>query len=106
MSVRETHKHIVESAILGWFLGLAYYNWFSSQPIQLSLLAHLILVTAVMYIVCILIASASRGIATLVAKAVSGFVHGQEPMFTLAMPSATVLGFLAAGYALVSASRL
>jgi hypothetical protein len=97
MKVRQIHKHIVESAILGWFIGLAYYNWFAFHPHSLSILSHLALVTVVMYIIAITVAAATTGIAALGTKMINGSVYGDAPLFTLALPGSTIAAFVASG---------
>lgn len=86
--------------IFGWFVGLAYYNWFSSNPISVPVWAHAVLIIAGMFAASIIIGGGMALLAGVVTKVATGRMDGSPHAYSWAAFISMVLAFFAAGYAL------
>jgi hypothetical protein len=87
-------------SMLGWLVGLAYYNWLASHPPHVSVGAHLILATIGTFAASIFIAGTMTLLAACIAKLVTGRAEGSSVLFMCAVLISPVIAFLAADYAL------
>jgi len=87
--------------IAGWFIGLAYYNWFSSDPISVPMWAHAVLIIGGMFAASIVIGAGLALLAALLTKLITGNPEGNPNAFAWAAFIGPVLAFFAAKYALL-----
>ncbi|HEX8663362.1 MAG TPA: hypothetical protein VF744_04970 [Beijerinckiaceae bacterium] len=87
--------------ILGWFAGLAYYNWFSSAPISVPFWAHLVLIVGGLFASSIVIGGGMALLAAFVTKLATGRADGSPDAFSWAAFISAALAFLAAKYGLL-----
>ncbi|MCW5729986.1 MAG: hypothetical protein KIT20_04455 [Alphaproteobacteria bacterium] len=86
--------------ILGWFAGLAYFNWFASDGTSLSWWTHALLIIVGMFAASIIIGG---GIALLfagVTKALTGRPDGSIDFFAWGAFISPIFAFFAAKYVL------
>lgn len=91
--------------IAGWFIGLAYYNWFASDGAALPLWVHLILIVGGMFAASIIVGGGMAYLAALLARIIAGTWNARPVYFMTAGLIATVLAFFAAKYALIFATK-
>jgi hypothetical protein len=58
--------------IAGWFIGLAYYNWFASDGAALPLWVHLILIVGGMFAASIIVGGGMAYLAALLSRIKGG----------------------------------
>jgi hypothetical protein len=86
--------------IAGWFIGLAYFNWFAANADSLPWWVHAVLIVGGMFASSILIGGGMALLAAWVTKVVTGKSEGSLHAFVLAMFISPVIAFFAANYAL------
>jgi hypothetical protein len=86
--------------IAGWFVGLAYYNWFAMAPEHVPLLAHLVLIVGGLFASSIIIGGGMALLAALVTRLMTGSVVASPDAFAWAAFISPILAFFAAKYAL------
>ena len=86
--------------IVGWFIGLAYFNWFSSAPISVQWWAHAILIVGGMFVASIVIGG---GIAVLIGVVINkaGWSRRSGTYLKAGGLISAVLAFFAARYGLL-----
>lgn len=84
----------------GWFIGLAYYNWFTSSPIHVPLLGHVLLVTIGMFAASIVIGGGMALLAAGVTRLAVGRADGSPHGFAWAAFISPVIAFFATKFAL------
>jgi hypothetical protein len=100
MSVDAVNASAAKACILGWFIGLAYYNWFAHQPPHVALWLHFVLAFVGMFAASILIGGALALLAGVLTKRTTGSWDGSPDFFAWGVFIGPVLAFFAAGYAL------
>ena len=92
--------------VAGWFLGLAYYNWFSSTALRLALWVHAVLIVGGLFASSIFIGGSVAAVAALATRAITGRPDGSPVAFMLAGWISPVLAFFAAKYAVLLTTHL
>ena len=92
--------------IAGWFIGLAYYNWFASDGAALPWWIHLILIVGGMFAASIVIGGGMAILTALLSRRIAGATDARPGYFKTAGLISTVLAFFAAKYALIFAASL
>ncbi|UDL90191.1 hypothetical protein LGH82_01990 [Mesorhizobium sp. PAMC28654] len=100
MTVDQINGKASGMVIFGWFVGLAYYNWFSRSPISVPIWAHIVLIVVGMFAASIIIGGGLALIAAGITKAVTGSAQGSPHAFSWAAFIGLILAFFPAGYAL------
>lgn len=101
MTVDEINTSSSKLVILGWFAGLAYYNWFATAPIPVPIWGHAILIVVGMFAASMIIGG---GIAVAIGKILMtshGNPEALPGLFALGGLIATVIAFFSAKYALM-----
>jgi hypothetical protein len=75
-SIEQINTKAAKCSIAGWFLGLAYFNWFSSTAAHVSIAGHIVLVVVGLFAVSILIGMIVALILGLIAKFLTGRIAG------------------------------
>jgi hypothetical protein len=86
--------------IAGWFCGLAYYNWFASNPDHIPWWGHILLVVVGMFASSIIIGGGMSLLSALITRIATGNTEGSPHAFAWAAFISPVLAFFAAKYAL------
>jgi hypothetical protein len=94
------NTYAAKHTIVGWFVGLAYYNWFASAPYHAPFWALVVLVVGGMFAAAIIIGGGMALLAALLTRAVTGHAEGSPDFFAWAAFISPVLAFFAAKYAL------
>lgn len=102
MNVDLVNTYAAKWTVGGWFLGLAYYNWFASSPPHVTWWYHLGLVTVGMFVASICIGGGMALLMALITKLVTGNAEGSIHGFAWAAFISPVLAFLFAGQVLTS----
>jgi len=97
---------VAQVTVGGWFLGLAYFNWFSSSGPSLPLWIQSILVVGGLFASSILIGGSIAMFAALITRIATGRPDGSTLGFMLAGWVSPVLAFFAAKYAVVLAAQI
>ena len=92
--------------IAGWFIGLAYYNWFASYPEHLPLWMHVVFANVGMFAACIVIGGGVAVLVAFIRQAITGDAEGSPHGFGWAAFISPVLAFFAAKYALLLGAAL
>ncbi|RVP57114.1 hypothetical protein CN071_27830 [Sinorhizobium meliloti] len=100
MNIDNINGKAAKMTIIGWFAGLAYYNWFSSTPIDVPLWAHAVLGVVGMFAAAIVIGGGMALLAGGITKLATGRVDGSPHAFSWAAFISPVLAFFAAKWAL------
>lgn len=100
MTVDQINGKASGMVIFGWFVGLAYYNWFARTPISVPLWAHVVLIVVGMFASSIIIGGGLSLLAAGVTKAATGRADGSPHAFSWAAFVGMVVAFFAAGYSL------
>jgi len=100
MSIEVANTYAAKWTIGGWFIGLAYYNWFSSAPIHVPMLGHILLLTVGMFAASVLIGGGMALLAGLVTKVATGQIEGSPHAFAWAAFISPVIAFFVAKTAL------
>ncbi|RWN10212.1 MAG: hypothetical protein EOR94_29300 [Mesorhizobium sp.] len=100
LTVEQVNSKASGMVIFGWFVGLAYYNWFSRSPISVPIWAHIVLIVVGMFAVSIIIGGGLALVAAAITKAATGNAEGSPNAFSWAAFIGMILAFFAAGYAL------
>ena len=90
-----------QTSIVGWFGGLAYYNWLASDPISVSFWGQVVLIIGGLFASSIIIGGGLAIMAGIVTKAATGRFDGSPHAFAWAAVVSPVLNFIAAKYALL-----
>jgi hypothetical protein len=106
MTVDQINSENSKLVIVGWFIGLAYYNWFSSDALPLPWWIHAILIIGGMFISSIVIGGSMALLAATANKAAFGNPEARPNLFKLAGLIAAVLAFFVAKYALWLAATI
>ncbi|HUZ33694.1 MAG TPA: hypothetical protein VMV19_16560 [Xanthobacteraceae bacterium] len=93
--------HNSRLTIIGWFAGLAYYNWFASVGPVLPWWVHLILIVGGMFAASIVIGGGMSCLTALLYRIFAGSATARPEYFKVAGLIATVLAFFSAKYVLV-----
>lgn len=96
LSVEQINTKAAKFTILGWFAGLAYFNWFSSTAVHVSLVGHAILVVVGMFAASIIIGMGLALIVGLITKAVTGNSLGSPHGYAWGAFISPVIAFFAA----------
>lgn len=106
LSVEKTNTYAAKFSIAGWFIGLAYYNWFSSSAVHVSLVGHIILVVVGMFAASVLIGLGVALIFAILTKLLTGRHDGTSDLYAWGAFISPVLAFFAAGWAIPVVARL
>lgn len=101
MEIERINSQASKMAIFAWFAGLAYYNWFASQPISVPIWAHVVLVVAGMFFASIVIGGGLALLSAGLTKLLTGSTDGSPHVFAWAAFVGTVPAFIAAKYGLL-----
>lgn len=99
MSIELINTYAAKSAIAGWFVGLAYYNWFSSHAHHVPWWGHLILILPGLFFASVVIGAVVALILAGVTKIIFGKYDATGDIIAWGFFISPVLAFLAAGYA-------
>ena len=106
MDIDRVNDLASKQVILGWFAGLAYYNWFTGSPISVPWWAHIILVVGGMFASSIIIGGGMSLLAAGITKLMFGRSDAVPGLFGWAGIIATILAFIASKYALLGLQSL
>ena len=101
MNIDLINSYAAKFTIFGWFVGLAYFNWFSGSPIHIPLWGHLVLITVGMFAASIIIGGGLALVAAGVTKVATGSAEGSPHAFSWAAFISLVVAFFAAKYGLL-----
>ena len=99
MSIDSINAYASKMTILGWFAGLAYYNWFASHTLHVPIWGHAVLIVVGMFAASIIIGAGIALIAGALTKVITGKLEGSPHAYSWAAFISPVLAFAAAGYA-------
>jgi hypothetical protein len=100
MEIERINTQAAYLTIIGWFAGLAYYDWFASTAPHLPWWMHLILIFAGMFVASVMIGGLMAILMAVLTKLVTGDTEGSPHGFAWAAFISPVLAFFAAKYAL------
>ncbi len=100
LTVEQVNTKAAKFSIAGWFVGLAYYNWFSSTPTHVSLVGHIILVIAGMFAASIIIGMGVALIFGGLTKLLTGRFDATPDLYAWGAFISPVIAFFAAGWAI------
>jgi len=100
MNIDLVNTYAARHTIIGWFVGLAYFNWFAHQPPTVPLWGHLLLIIVGMFAASIIIGGGMALVAAGVTRLVKGQSDASPDLFAWGAFISPVLAFFAAGYAL------
>lgn len=106
LSIEAINTKSAKYTIVGWFAGLAYYNWFASHPVHVSFIGHVILVVGGMFAASIIIGMGVALIMGLITKLATGSIGGSIHGYSWGVFIAPVLAFFAADLAIRIVSGL
>ena len=101
MNVETVNTYAAKWTVAGWYIGLAYYNWFASNPPHVALWAHIVLATVGMFLASVVIGGGMSLVAAAVTKLVYGKSDASPDFFSWAAFISPVLAFFAAKHALL-----
>ncbi|PYG24703.1 hypothetical protein [Pelagimonas varians] len=101
MDIDRINTYSSKMIITAWFAGLAYYNWFASDPISVPIWAHAVLIIGGMFFASIVIGAGLSLVAAAITKAVTGDPAGSPHAFSWAAFIGMVISFMAAKYGLI-----
>ena len=105
LPVEQINTKAAKFTIVGWFVGLAYFNWFSSTAVHVSLVGHAILVIVGMFAASILIGMGIALIMGLITKAATGSTLGSPHGYAWGAFISPVIAFFAADWATIFVAR-
>jgi len=82
VDIEVINTYAAKWTIAGWFIGLAYYNWFASAPAHVQWWAHLLLVIIGMAAVSIIIGGTIALIMALITRILTGHSEGSPHAFS------------------------
>jgi hypothetical protein len=106
MNIELINSYAAKWTVTGWFVGLAYYNWFASAPAHLPIWAHAILVVGGLFVAPILIGGGVALLMAGVTKILTGRIEGSPDGYAWGAFISPVLAFFAAGYVLQWTSQI
>lgn len=98
--VAQINTKAAKYSIAAWFVGLAYFNWFSSTATHVSIAGHIILVVVGMFAASILIGMIVALILGLITKLLAGRTDGSPRGDAWGAFISPVIAFFAAGWAI------
>lgn len=98
MDIDRVNTYASVNTIVGWFLGLAYYNWIPYQPPHLPIWEHVLLIIGGMFAASIIIGGGVALIAAALTRVLTGHTDGDTNYFAWGAFISPVLAFFAAGY--------
>jgi hypothetical protein len=105
LSTEQVNTKAARYSVVGWFIGLAYFNWFSSTAAHVSLTGHILLVVIGMFAASILIGLLVALILGLITKFATGRMDGSPHGYAWSAFVSPVVAFFAAGYAIKLVAR-
>jgi hypothetical protein len=99
MSIEAINAYASKMTILGWFIGLAYYNWFAHRTVHVPIWGHALLVVVGMFAASIIIGAGMALIAGAITRTITGKLEGSPHVYSWAAFISPVLAFFAADYA-------
>jgi hypothetical protein len=96
MSIEGINTKSARNTAIGWFAGLAYFNWFASDSEPLSIIADFLLVVIGAPAACMVIGVGVALLASLVTKLWTGRVDGSPHAYASGALISPVLAFFAA----------
>lgn len=100
LDIDSVNNKTAKMTIVGWFAGLAYYNWFSSTASALPIWQHALLVVVGMFAASVIIGAGMCLLAGGLTKIVTGRSDGSIHAFAWTAFISPVLAFFAAKYVL------
>lgn len=100
LSVEQINTKAAKYSIAGWFLGLAYFNWFSSTATHVSIAGHIILVVVGMFAASILIGMIVALILGLITRLLAVRIDGSPRGDAWGAFISPVIAFFAANWAI------
>jgi len=97
---------VAQWTVTGWFLGLAYFNWFSSTGPKLPMWVQLALAVGGLFASSILIGGGIAALAAVATRVATGRSDGSPVGFMLAGWVSPLLAFFAAKYAVLLAAQI
>ena len=101
MNIDTVKAKAAKATIFGWFVGLAYYNWFAHQPPHVPFWGHLLLGFVGMFVASIVIGGGLALVAALLTRMTTGRLDGSSDFFAWGVFIGPVLAFFAAAPALL-----
>ena len=87
-------------SLIGWAVGLVYYEWFSSNPAHIGLLLFTLVSAIGFYITDMLVSNTVCTLAAAVSYRITGEFEGARGPFIMAAVASPILSFFAARLAL------
>lgn len=108
MSVQITlmNTYAAKFTIIGWVVGLAYYNWLASNPSHVPFWAEVVLTVIGAAVVCVVVGGAIAILLGCVTKLVTGDFEGSADFYGWGAVLSPIAAFSLAGYALDMAARI
>jgi|GEM_PF-3684051 len=100
LSIEKINTKAAKYTIFGWFVGLAYFNWFASTPVHVSWIGHGILIVVGMFAASIVIGGGVTLVLGLLTKALTGRMEGSPDLYAWGAFISPVIAFIAAGPAI------
>lgn len=94
--IEKINAKAAKYTIVGWFAGLVYFNWFSSAPVHVSWIGHVILVVVGMFAASILIGGGVALVFGLLTKALTGRMEGSPDLYAWGAFISPAIAFFAA----------
>ena len=98
--VEQINTKAAKYSIAAWFVGLAYFNWFSSTATHVSIAGHIILVVVGMFAASILIGMMVTLILGLTTMLLAGRTDASPRGDAWGAVISPVIAFFAAGWAI------
>jgi hypothetical protein len=106
MSIERINTKSARNTAIGWFAGLAYFNWFASDSEPLSTIADFFLVVIGAPAACMVIGLGVALLAGMVTKLWTGRVDGSPDAYAWGAMISPVLAFFAAEPAILAVSGM
>ncbi len=100
LSIESVNTKASKATISGWFCGLAYFNWFASNPPHISLFGHILLTVVGMFAASILIGLVVALILGCITRVTTGSWEGSMHGYAWGVFISPMLAFFAANYAI------
>jgi hypothetical protein len=95
LTIERINTKAARNSIIGWFIGLAYFNWFSSTPVHVSLVGHVVLVVVGLFAASILIGMVVALVFAVITKIATGRTDGSPHGYAWGAFTSPVIAFFA-----------
>lgn len=96
LTIEQINTKAATYTIVGWFAGLAYYNWFAKSPVHVSFIGHVVLVVVGLFAASIVIGMGVALLFGLITKLVTGRADGSPHGYAWGAFVSPVIAFFAA----------